>query len=250
MSRCLRLACLLSFAAAGCLAQSDVFWDDPRLEEAVRDADLVVRAQAVEVGAHEVRYTVLETLKGPDRKGATVRVAGLFHPDLADGPPSVKDEQAFLILRGEASGDSFLVPTPTFGRFPIRRFGKSEQAVACLGDTFVRLPLEPDFYAAFLRGVAKGSSDELSTRAREGLQAQLEAEAIDSTTLYVNLRLLAGGGDTTMVYEPPPAVPEEEAAEDGVDAEGPAEDAEDAGEDAQDPTEEAADAGEEEDEGA
>lgn len=204
MSRCLRLACLLSFAAASCLAQSDVFWDDPRLEEAVRDADLVVRAQAVEVGAHEVRYTVLETLKGPDRKGATVRVAGLFHPDLADGPPSAKDEQAFLILRGEASGDSFLVPTPTFGRFPIRRFGKSEQAVACLGDTFVRLPLEPDFYAAFLRGVAQGSSDELSARAREGLQAQLEAEPIDSTTLYVNLRLLAcfgAAGDEPLLLQ-------------------------------------------------
>ncbi|MCA8921556.1 MAG: HEAT repeat domain-containing protein [Planctomycetes bacterium] len=191
MIRALNLLLLLACAAAPCWAQSDVFWDDPSLEDAVRDADLVVLAQAKEVGPHEVRYEVLRTLKGPERKGATLRVQGLFHPDLADGPPSQPEERAFLILRGEASGDSFLVPTPTFGRFPIRRFGASELAVACLGDTFVRLPLDPELYAQFLSGLAAGQSTKLITAAREALQAQLEAEPLDSTALYVNLRLLA-----------------------------------------------------------
>ncbi|MEZ6188450.1 MAG: HEAT repeat domain-containing protein [Planctomycetota bacterium] len=201
MARTLLTWAIVAGAAWG---QSTVVWDDPRLEDALADADLVVLAQAVQVGANEVRYRVERTLKGPDRNDDVLRVQGLFHPDLADGPPSSPEERAFLILRGEPSGDSFLVPTPSFGRFPLRHFGPQLQVVACLGDTFVRLPLDPELYASFLQGVIAGHSTPLISAAREGLRAQLQAQELDSTALFVNLRIatcFGGPGDEPLLIQ-------------------------------------------------
>lgn len=193
MTRAALFALLLG-AAAALRAQDDFFWEDPDLATAVRAADLIVLGQASAVDSAAATFTVQRTLAGPARDGASIRVAGLHHPDRApEGPPVAVGDRAWLLLLGDPAGGELRVPTPTFGRFPLKRFGPEDQVVASLWDTLTRLPVAPATFEAFLLGLRGGDTKELLRRAR----ADLERPDLDPTATYAALRAVAffGGSD-------------------------------------------------------
>lgn len=174
-------------------ARGSVFWEDPRLEEAVRGADLIVSAEVSAVAADGATFKVLKTIAGPARDGASLTVSGLHHPDLRERPPVEPGDQAYLLLLGDPQGTSLHVPTPSFGRFPIKSFGPRRMVIASLGDTFTRLPLEPARFEQLIGALRGGPADELLAWAR----ADLAREDVDPTTAYGALRLIAyfGGAE-------------------------------------------------------
>lgn len=132
------------------LARADV-WADPDMAEAVAGAELIVLARAPAGGSHErpvVRFAVERTLAG--KAPAELEVSGLHDPTMSAGPVFAPGERVYLLLRRHQG--RWQVPTPTFGRYPLR-----EGAVhyATLRDTYLRLTLAPaDFeaYVALLLG--------------------------------------------------------------------------------------------------
>lgn len=163
-----------------------VFWEDPTLEDAVKGVDLIVLGQVVAVDADGATWKVEKTLFGPDRSGAELTVSGLHHPDLRPSPPVEKGDRAYLLLLGDAQGKSLHVPTPSFGRFPIKTFGPRQMAIASLGDTFTRLPMEPARFEQLLVALRGGPHDELLAQAR----SELEREELDPAAAYAALRLV------------------------------------------------------------
>ena len=173
--------------------RSDVFWEDPLLEEAVRGADLIVLGEVTAVSSDAATWQVTRTLAGPTRDGAALVVSGLHHPELESTPPVARGDRAYLLLLGDARGSSLHLPTPTFGRFPLKMFGPKPLVIASLGDTFTRLPVEPARFEALLLALRGGESAGLLREAR----AELAQEALDTPALYAALRLLAffGAGE-------------------------------------------------------
>jgi hypothetical protein len=189
--RALTVLCALWPGAS--LAQvQDTVWEDPSLRAAIADADVIVRGTVSAVGADGAVFQVAATFKGRERKGEPVHVAGLHHPQLAERPPVEVGDEAYLLLRGDPQGEVFLVPTPSFGRFPLRAFGEQRLVVASLGDTFVRLPVEPAWFEHFLRAALGGDASPLL----RGARASLGGEDLDSTSAYVALSVLAEFGAT------------------------------------------------------
>lgn len=138
----LAFAVLLSLTAT---AGAEV-WTDPSLAEALAGADLVVRAKAPKEGAQAqeaITFRVLGTLKGD--APATVSVGGLHDPTRSAGASFAPDAEVLLIL--QKKGDAYRVPTPTFGRYPIR---EGVVHYATLRDTYLRLALPLSDFAAFI----------------------------------------------------------------------------------------------------
>ncbi|MCO5167600.1 MAG: HEAT repeat domain-containing protein [Planctomycetes bacterium] len=162
-------------------------WTDPTLEEAVRDADLIVLAECAAVGrAGGASYKVTKTFKGPARDGREVAVVGLDLPGAAPGERVVAvGDRAYLLLRGTPTGAVLSVPTPTFGRFPVQASG---QVVASFSDTFVRVGLAAARWERLLAALVAGAADEaLLAEAR----AALRQKEPDATEAYVALEVLA-----------------------------------------------------------
>lgn len=181
--------CVLWLPSSALAQVSDTVWDDPDLRLAVFDADAIVRAVVREVGADGALYEVDKTLKG--EVSAEVHVAGLHHPKLDAAPPVKPGDEAYLLLIGGPDAEVYLVPTPSFGRFPVRAFGERELVVVPLHDTFVRLPVEPAWFERYLQACLGGGHAELVADAR----ASLAADDLDTTTAYVALSVLAQFGD-------------------------------------------------------
>ena len=123
-------------------------WTDPGMKRAVEAAELIVRVQAPAAGSSKlarVRFRVLETLKG--RALSAVTVGNLHDPARCSGPVFQPDEQLYLLLTRDRRG-RFVVPTPTFGRFPIRN---GVVRYAALRGTHLRLDLPTPDFAAYLR---------------------------------------------------------------------------------------------------
>ncbi|MGE0709216.1 MAG: hypothetical protein AB7N76_19870 [Planctomycetota bacterium] len=139
------LLCVLLASAA----RAEV-WRDPTLDEALKGADLVVRAVALEdgrEGVEEVRFQVEEALHGQAPR--ELAVAGLIDPTRIKGPTFVKrGQRALLLLAKRKRGAGWAIPTPTFGRF---RLDGETVKLAPLRDTYLRLDLARDDYERFLR---------------------------------------------------------------------------------------------------
>ncbi|MBX3470306.1 MAG: HEAT repeat domain-containing protein [Planctomycetes bacterium] len=162
-------------------------WEDPTLEAAVRDADLIVLGECAAVGrAGGASYKVLRTFKGPARDGREVAVVGLEMPGAAPGErPVAVGDRAYLLLRGTPTGPVLSVPTPTFGRFPVQSKG---QVVASFSDTFVRVGVPAARWERLIVALVSGAPDDaLLAEAR----AALQAKEPDATEAYVALELLA-----------------------------------------------------------
>jgi hypothetical protein len=162
-----------------------VFWDDPTLAHAVRDADLIVLAKAGKVATNGAAYRVERTLKGPKRDGELLAITGLHHPELRDRPPVSQGDHAYLLLRGEAEGEGFSLPTPTFGRFVLRE----GQVVLSFGgsDTFVRLRVPAARFEAIVGGFVTGKAPALVSWCREVVRGDEPA----GEELYQALRVLS-----------------------------------------------------------
>jgi len=191
------LAAALALALAGGAAaqeeegpvRRDLFWRDPEFGEAVRAADAIVLAECTAVGEDGAVYRVDVALTGGGIEGKELRVLGLHHPSRRERPPVEVGDRAYLLLRGRE--EPFRLPTPTFGRFPVRSFG----VIACIGDTFVRIPLPAPTFERFLACALGADPAPLLAKARE----ILGADQVDPTEAYVACRALAlfGAGEGT-----------------------------------------------------
>jgi HEAT repeat protein len=188
----------LIFAGATSLsAQVDALtWEDPTLADAVRDADLIVLAEAKAVATNGVAYVVKRTLKGPTKDGKTIAVRGLHHPELRKRPAVDQGDVSYLILRGKPSGDGFSLPTPTFGRFPLQIGPEGlPQVVASFGgvETYVRLALTSKTFERLLIVLEGKSPTVASARTALGGEARaaLKTPSGGLERAYVALRLLA-----------------------------------------------------------
>lgn len=162
-----RTAPILALLWLASPALSEV-WADPDLPAALASSSLVVVARAPAEGSQGqpwVTFRVERLLHGGQPPPEVV-VGGLHDPTAVAGPSFEPDEQVLLLLvRGDDG--KLRVPTPTFGRFPLR--GETV-LFAALRDTFLRLELPRPDYERFLQ-VALGRPPEAAWL--EGLRAHL-----------------------------------------------------------------------------
>lgn len=165
-------------------------WEDPTLEAAVADADLVVLARALRIATNGVAYEVERTLKGPSKDKRLLAVTGLHHPELSAGPPVETGDLDFLLLRGDPAGEGFALPTPTLGRFPCKVVEGRPSVIASFGgdETFVRISVPQAHFESLLRGLIKGEAPDLLVDAREVLEAE---QLPGPERVYWSLRCLA-----------------------------------------------------------
>lgn len=173
-------------------------WTDPGMKRAVEVADLIVRVQAPAQGSQgvaRVRFRVLSTLKG--HAPTTVTVGNLHDPARCKGPTFQPQEELYLILLRDRRG-RLRVPTPTFGRFPIR---SGSVRYATLRGTHLRLDLPQADFEAYVR-LLLGALDTNGTVAwLAGLRAHLkqtgpEATGPALTRAFLALEALAAAGQT------------------------------------------------------
>jgi hypothetical protein len=180
---------LLGLPGRAAAQVDDTTWEDPTLEAAVHGADLIVLGECTAV-AHGggAAYTVKKTLKGPPQDGKELLVAGLEVPGTKDEDRSVTvGDRAYLILHGDPAGGVLSAPTPTFGRFPIMTFGKTDVVVAAFSDTFTRVPVPPTRWEQVLDALAAGQpAPALLTDVR----ATVQAKDADPNDVYAALEVL------------------------------------------------------------
>jgi hypothetical protein len=178
------LVAVLLLAGPAAAQVQDEQWDDPTLEAAVEQADLIVVGECTGVGpTGAAAYRVRGTLKGPARDGKDVIVDGLVAP--GDKTATVeKGDKAVLMLVGDPAADVLHVPTPTFGRFPIIDFGGKPQVVAAFSDTFVRVACPQERFARTVQALLRKDGAPLLAEARAALAAP------DANEVYQGLELL------------------------------------------------------------
>lgn len=186
--RLLSLAALLALAPP--LARGQVegdTWEDPTLERAVREADLIVLAECTAVArGGGAAYLVKKTFKGKPRDGREVMVIGLAMPDASpEEPPVPVGDEAYLLLQGDPAAAVLAVPTPTFGRFPVQQGGV---VVGSFSDTFVRLGVPRARWEQVLTSLVAGAADPaLMAHAR----ATVAKKDADPNAVYEALEVLA-----------------------------------------------------------
>ncbi|MCW8140988.1 MAG: hypothetical protein KIT58_18965, partial [Planctomycetota bacterium] len=97
-------------------------WEDPDLATALARAVHVVRGRAPAEGARgrpTVTFRVEVSLKGA-APGTALEVGGLHDPSASPGPVFAPDEQVWLIVVKDDETGALRMPTPTFGRYPLR----------------------------------------------------------------------------------------------------------------------------------
>ena len=137
------------------LALAEV-WEDPDLAQALIEAEAVVRVRvpAASQGQPRVRVEVERVLKGELEPGAALDVGGLHDPTRIAGPTFAAGDALYLILR--RAKDGWAVPTPTFGRYPLR---DGVVKYATLRDTYLRIDLPEDDWVRYLRLHLEGRAD-------------------------------------------------------------------------------------------
>jgi hypothetical protein len=153
------LAPLISVVGAGvpALAQQDeeTAWEEPSLEEALGQANFVVRAH-VDPKSSSASPAILvdKVLGGETQEGARLVVTGTSNA-VAEKylglVPLKAGEEGFFILHevrdAEGQNPRLTLPTATFGRFPIH----DAKVTACFRDSFVRVDVKPEEFATFLK---------------------------------------------------------------------------------------------------
>jgi hypothetical protein len=172
------------------VAQGDV-WTDPRLGDAVRAADYIVRVKAPEDGSKgvpQVSFAVDAVLKGKLKEGATLDVGGLHDATRVSGATFQPGESLILILQHTKKG--LQVPTPTFGRFPIR---DGVVRFASLRDTYLRFDVPVGDFQTFIALHLGRKNDAWLKALRADLAAGDPGTAKDAALmrLYLALESLA-----------------------------------------------------------
>lgn len=125
-------------------------WEDPDLATALARAVHVVRGRAPAEGARgrpTVTFRVEVSLKGA-APGTALEVGGLHDPSASPGPVFAPDEQVWLIVVKDDETGALRMPTPTFGRYPLR---EGQVVHATPRDTYLRLSLPEDLFVALVR---------------------------------------------------------------------------------------------------
>lgn len=162
-------------------------WEDPTLERAVRGADLIVLGECTAVArGGGAAYKVTRTFKGTPRDGREVMVLGLAMPGAApDERPVEVGDVAYLLLQGDPGGAVLSVPTPTFGRFPLKG---GETVVGSFSDTFVRVGVPR---ARWERVVGSLVSEAPDAALLADARRLIAAKDADPNDVYQGLEVLA-----------------------------------------------------------
>lgn len=206
------VALALAFACASpLLAQDDDHdhdastWEEPSLEEALTGAKAVVRAHA-DPATKPASPTIVvdEVICGEATKGASVVIANA-HNVIAEKylklEPLAAGEEGIFILHEEPIGEDAnktrtVLPTPTFGRFPV----KDGKVVGCPRDSFVRVSLKVEDYAALLKNAyakAKGQKPDAAwLAAQRAALGKIDATSVEQVdAAHVALESVALGAE-------------------------------------------------------